>query len=129
MWANWIRTLLASSNCRPARRSARPRFDALEDRTVPAAFRLGSTAFDTATSVAPDSAGNLFVSGTFKGTVDFDPGTGTTSLVSTGNDDGYLAKYTAAGGLAWAGQLVDGAVNKLAVAADGSVLATGTFNG
>ena len=140
MWANWIRAVLASPRCQPGRRlkrrpasiasgPPRPSLDTLEDRTVPAAFRLGSTAFDTATSVAADAAGNLFVSGTFNGTVDFDPGAGVTNLTSSGNADGYLARYTAAGSLAWAGQLVDGSVNKLAVAADGAVFATGTFTG
>jgi VCBS repeat-containing protein len=136
MWANWIRTLIAFPRCRPTRRSVstvggrpRPRFDTLEDRTVPAAFRLGSTAADTATSVATDSTGNLFASGTFNGTVDFDPGAGVTNLTSTGNADGYLAKYDPLGSLAWVGQIVDGSVNKLAVGADGAVFATGTFTG
>ncbi|HVK14543.1 MAG TPA: tandem-95 repeat protein, partial [Gemmataceae bacterium] len=111
--------------------SLRPRLRLrpLEDRAIPAAFGFGSNGYDTAVAVAADGAGNVYVAGAFNGTVDFDPGPGTAHLASTGPTDVYLAKYTAAGTLVWAGQLVDASVTALTVDAAGAVYATGRFPG
>jgi hypothetical protein len=55
--------------------------------------------------VAFDSRTNLYVTGWFSGTTDFDGGTGTATLVSVNTNsasDCFLAKYTPAGGFLWA---------------------------
>src|SRR5438045_1885736 len=102
MLAPWIRRALAVP-ARPARRPALT-VAPLEVRCVPAAWQMGSTGFDTAAAVAADAAGNVYVSGTFNATVDFDPGPGTATLTAAGaanTSDAFLAKYTAAGALVW----------------------------
>ncbi|MGD9720609.1 MAG: hypothetical protein AB7O59_16600 [Pirellulales bacterium] len=113
--------------------------EALELRATPAAglgfaFALGDAAFDEATSVAADNAGNVYVAGLFNGAVDFDPGPGTFQLTSTGAADAFLAKYGPAGNLLWAGQIVDaGPTNGyrlgLALDAGGNPYLTGQFSG
>ncbi|HYH66895.1 MAG TPA: SBBP repeat-containing protein, partial [Urbifossiella sp.] len=65
----------------------------------PLAF--GGTGGDVGSGLAVDAAGNVYVAGEFEGTVDFDSGTGTTPLTSAGGTDGFVAKYDAAGNLAW----------------------------
>ena len=55
-----------------------------------------------------DSAGNLYLAGSFTGRVDFDPGSGTKIFVATNTifpsyfpPDMFLAKYTHTGGFMW----------------------------
>ena len=129
MLAAWTRRFPPAPNRRPKTR--RPLLLSLEDRCVPAAFALGGPASDRAAAVAADAAGNLYVAGTFSGTVDFDPGPGVSTLTSggTSTDDSYLARYTAAGALAWVGRLVDTTAEALAVDAAGAVYVTGNFPG
>lgn len=54
---------------------------------------IGSTNDDMSFSIELDGVGNLYISGYFIGTVDFDPSTGVANLVSAGNYDLYFAKY------------------------------------
>ena len=48
-----------------------------------------------------DAAGNIYLSGRFEGTVDFDPSAGNQFITSIGQNDFYLARYTNALQLAW----------------------------
>ena len=63
---------------------------------------IGGTAAEQVQAIALDGSGNIYISGTFGGTVDFDPGTGVTNLISNGPGDAFIAKYTAAGLFSWA---------------------------
>ena len=83
-------------------------------------------------AITRDAAGNVYVIGAFNGTVDFDPGPGTYSLTSTGGYDDFVAKYTSAGALFWArgfGGTSSDSGRGIAAAVDGSVYATGSFQG
>lgn len=66
------------------------------------AFKIGGTGYDMAHALSTDAAGNVYVTGYFAGTVDFDPSASTFNLTSTGWYDGYVAKYSTAGTLVWA---------------------------
>lgn len=58
-----------------------------------------------AQTVAVDKSGNVISGGSFKNTVDLDPGAGTFTLTSAAFLDGYLQKLTSNGNFIWAKQL------------------------
>jgi hypothetical protein len=68
------------------------------------AMRLGANNSDQAHSIKADAAGNIYLAGYFSATVDFDNGAGNANLASFGGPDGFVAKYTSAGGFAWVKQ-------------------------
>lgn len=82
-------------------------------------------------AIATDNAGNVYITGTFKGTVDFDPSTGTANLTSTGSiQDMFIAKYDAGGGYVWAKALLgsyQSVSNGIAVDGSGNVYIAGCF--
>ncbi len=95
-------------------------------------FGVGSTGADLGNAVATDTAGNVYVTGSFAGTVDFDPGTGTANLTSAGGSDIFVAKYSPTAGLLWAAQMggsLDDMGLGLVVDGAGHVYTTGTFRG
>ncbi len=65
---------------------------------------FGSTGLDFGTSTALDSNGNIYFTGVFSGTVDFDPGDGVFNLTSNGDGDGdvYVVKLDSSGDFVWA---------------------------
>jgi hypothetical protein len=64
----------------------------------------GSGGFD-AEDVAVDGSGNVYVTGGYAGTVDFDPGPGTYNLTSMGGSDIFVWKLDTAGNFVWAGSM------------------------
>jgi gliding motility-associated-like protein len=67
------------------------------------AFSIGGLDDDEIKGVSCDNNGNIYVTGYFKGTVDFDPSLSTYYLTaSTLTRDGFIAKYTSSGALVWA---------------------------
>ncbi|GJM33549.1 MAG: hypothetical protein DHS20C18_25500 [Saprospiraceae bacterium] len=99
------------------------------------ARQIGDTGQDIARSIAVGQLGDIHITGTFSGTVDFDPGPGVFNLVSSlpGINDIFVAKLDAAGGLHWANSFSGVAgvnnssslANSIAVDAQGSVFTTG----
>lgn len=57
----------------------------------------GSNESDSVSDLKIAPSGNLMASGMFRGSVDFDPGAGTTALTSGGIEDAYVAEYTTDG--------------------------------
>lgn len=91
--------------------------------------RGGDPDYQSGLEIAFDSAGDVFVSGEFKGTLALDG----VSLVSGGGEDIFVAKLDAATGAPiWARRFGDGANQwgyGLAVDSAGDVLLTGTMQG
>jgi hypothetical protein len=84
------------------------------------------------TALAVDGAGNVYSTGSFSGTPDFDPAGGGRTLPSSGGDNAYVSKLDGAGHYAWAGRLGAGASavgTGLAVDGPGDVYVTGFFSG
>ena len=94
------------------------------------AVAIGGISGDYGGSIAVDSSGNVYVSGGFQGTVDFDPGPGTYNLTSAGNTDIFINKLDSSGNFSWASALGGSSwefVNGISVDLSGNVHATGTF--
>ena len=94
------------------------------------AIGMGGTERDRGLDIAIDAAGNSYVSGAFRGTVDFDPGVGTATLVSAGNEDLFLASYDDSGGYRYAigvGSAFTDLGRGVAVDANGNAFVTGSF--
>ena len=94
----------------------------------------GSTNADEGAGLALDTAGNVHVTGAFTGTVDFDPGTGTSNLSSGGaaSTDAFLWKLDTNGNLVWARRAGGTGIDKgnaVTVDSSGNVLSTGHFQG
>lgn len=66
------------------------------------AKKIGGSDDDSGNSIVTDALGNVYVSGQFKGTVDFDPGTGVLNKTSAGGDDVFQIKLDPNGNLVWA---------------------------
>lgn len=66
------------------------------------AKRIGGNSWDDGSGISLDATGNIYVTGHFSGTVDFDPGAGTANLTSAGNYDIFICKLDAAGNFLWA---------------------------
>lgn len=91
----------------------------------------GGAEFDYSNKIAVDASGNIYTAGVFNGTVDFDPGAGTSSLTAT-NEAAFVSKLDASGNLLWAKKIdgnSDEAINALAIDANGNILLTGYFYG
>lgn len=56
---------------------------------------MGATNEDRALSSSPDAAGNIFTTGYYRETSDFDPGAGITTLTSAGFSDIFISKLDA----------------------------------
>jgi hypothetical protein len=66
------------------------------------AHAFGGPGEDEARAVAILMEGDVFVTGSFSGTVDFDPGPGRTELVSGGATDVFVLRLSPRGELVWA---------------------------
>jgi large repetitive protein len=95
------------------------------------AKRFGSTLADNGRTVKTDAAGNVYTIGTFTGTVDFDPGAGTSNLTAPSGQDVFVSKLDAAGNFVWAKSYggtgtEDG--RSIVIDATGNVFIAGSYN-
>ncbi len=63
------------------------------------AKQMGGTSFDEGFGVAVDGSGNVYTTGQFQRTTDFDPGAGVFNLTSAGSRDIFVSKLDSAGQL------------------------------
>jgi len=94
--------------------------------------QMGGSGFEESHSIAIDSSGNIYTTGFFSGTADFDPGVGIFNLVSVGGQDIFVSKLDVSGNFVWAKQLggtgSEGG-RSVKVDASGNVYTTGYFSG
>lgn len=91
---------------------------------------VGGSLEDHGEGIATDSLGNVYVCGYFEYNADFDPGSGTHTLVSAGLKDGFVMKLDSLGDLVWVNQIGGAGVQwPRAIAVDnaGNVDVTGFF--
>ena len=101
---------------------------------------FGGTGTDGVSSFAMDASGIFYLTGSFQGSVDFDPGSGVhvvNALSSNGAADGYVLSLTSTGDLRWvnpisaavAGDTHFTIASGVALSADGSLWSVGRFFG
>lgn len=97
------------------------------------AKKMGASGSDKGNSIAVDASGNVYATGWFNGTVDFDPSASATfNLVSAGSSDAFIVKLDASGNFVWAKQIGStGGDNGRGIVVDagGNSYTTGNFTG
>src|SRR5262249_5292200 len=95
---------------------------------------MGGTSGTWSNGIAVDSSGNVYTTGEFYGTADFDPGSGTYNLTTVASSlEVWVSKLDASGNFVWAGAVQSTGYTEndyaysLAVDAAGNVLLTGSF--
>ncbi|MBN4071509.1 T9SS type A sorting domain-containing protein, partial [Crocinitomix catalasitica] len=94
------------------------------------AAQMGGTDLDQAKAISIDASGNIFVSGNYRGSGDYDPSSGTTTLISGGLWDVFAVKLDTDGSYIWSESIGGSSTDKLAamnVDVQGSVLLAGFF--
>lgn len=94
---------------------------------------MGGLEYEGGESIALDLRGNteIFITGYFSGTVDFNPGPETFNLASIGTNDIFISKLDASGNFIWAKSMGGAPANAFAwsiqLDAFGNVYSTGSF--
>jgi gliding motility-associated-like protein len=98
------------------------------------AKKISGNSFEEGRGITVDATGNIYSTGFFQGTADFDPGPAIYNLTSSapGNPDFYVSKFDQNGNFIWAKQVagaIQGWGNSIAVDPTGNVFTTGYFRG
>jgi hypothetical protein len=91
----------------------------------------GGTGEDFGSAIIVDSAANVYLTGAFRDTVDFNPGAGVVKLASAGGWDIFVQKLDSSGALTWIktmGGFGFDIGNSIALDAPGNVISTGYFS-
>jgi hypothetical protein len=81
-----------------------------------------------ANGIGVDPSGNIYATGTFTGTVDFDPSVVSQTLNAAGPISSFIVKWTSAGSYVWAKQIAGATSRQIAVTKT-HLLLTGDFTG
>lgn len=91
---------------------------------------IGGTAEDRGLGIDTDTSGNVYTTGFFQNTADFDPGAGTSDMTSIAGYDAFISKLDSSGNFVWAKQ-IGGAMEDeghgIAVDGLGNIYTTGCF--
>lgn len=92
---------------------------------------FGGVYSEQANDIEVDINGNVYVTGTFQQTVDFNPGTGVNSISCVGVYNSYVLKLDAGGSYVWAKSIQSGYAISYALAVDnaGNVYSAGYVDG
>jgi hypothetical protein len=105
---------------------------AVDDVEYTWAKSIGGIGTDSGYSITVDTDGNVYTTGYFNDTADFDPGAGTSNLTSAGSNDMFISKLDSSGDFVWA-KSIGGAAGDLGtfitLDTDGNIYTTGFFNG
>ncbi|HOZ31121.1 MAG TPA: SBBP repeat-containing protein, partial [Bacteroidales bacterium] len=91
---------------------------------------MGGTDYDSGNSISTDALGNIYITGSFSGTADFDPSASTYNLTSAGSGDIFIQKLDASGNFVWAkvmGETYDDIGYSISTDASGNSYITGYF--
>lgn len=93
---------------------------------------IGGSGTDVGLAVAANALGDVYVTGSFQGTVDFDPGAGVDQRISAGSGDVFVARFDENGAYVWVRTFGGSGNDSVAgIAADnaGAVYVTGRYTG
>ena len=99
--------------------------------TVQVAHTFGGSANDAPSTIDVANDGSVYITGNFKGTVDFDPSNAVSNLTSDGSSNIFIQKLDSSGNLLWVKKINPKMAQSFLaskVTPDGSLLITGTFN-
>ena len=92
---------------------------------------FGGGSKDVINSIELDGFGNIFTTGSFENTVDFDPGIGVNNLSSVWATDAFISKLDSDGNFLWATSMGGGAEDEgvsIELDNNGSIYTVGTFS-
>ena len=96
------------------------------------AFKSGAGGNDAAIDCQVAPNGNIYVIGTFNGTIDLNPGAAIYNVTSVGGQDVFVACYSTTGSFIW-GFSIGGPntenVGRIAVDATSNIIISGSFQG
>ena len=102
------------------------------DGTLLWAKRMGGASGDYGLGITVDSSGNIYTTGYFFGTADFDPGVGTVNLINAGGTDVFISKLDGSGNFVWAKSMGETSYeygSTIAIDLNGNIYTIGAFSG
>ncbi len=96
------------------------------------AKQVGGTDQDLGYCIRTDNSSNIYVSGIYIGTADFDPGTATYTMTTSATSNGFILKLDAGGNFVWAKQTQgsgNGITTAIQVDASANIYGVGRFSG
>ncbi len=96
------------------------------------AKQIGGPGYERGCALTTDNSGNIYVTGFFNNTVDFDPGAGIMNITSTGPYNGFILKLDSNGNFIWVQQIRNSNIidiRDIKISATGTIVVVGFFDG